>query len=272
MANFGQMLSVAQAYGTPEQQRKIAETQSMRAESEVKDVKRKQMEELEALMEQAMKEAESKKGRFGNLGDLGKVVGLFNPMIGAGLSSIGAGSQARGQQKALKALMNDPRFAKYKGSYLSDPTKQFQEKALALSKEIDPLKTGAATFTTALASGKAGKKLLDPITGNLKQMFQEKGSGVLAPEVASDFIGPLEKGKWGLPGDPLKNLMANIKGGGGLEQLFEGFDVEKALGEAFGAEGKLEELGENLPMLLKMFGQGGGLSSFDFSELFKKYK
>ena len=256
MANFGQMLSVAQAYGTPEQQRKIAETQSMRAESEVKDVKKKQMEELEALMEQAMKEAESKKGRFGNLGDLGKVVGLFNPMIGAGLSSIGAGSQARGQQKALKALMNDPRFAKYKGSYLSDPTKQFQEEALALSKEIDPLKTGAATFTTALASGKAGKKLLDPI--------YQSGKDILSLE---DPMGGQKFGSGGM-----KNLWSNIKELSPLESAFEGFDVEKALGEAFGAESKLEELGENLPMLLKMFGQGGGLSSFDFSELFKKYK
>ena len=113
MSQYGQMLAAAQAFATPEQQRKLAQTQSQASEYAVGKEKKSQQEELEALMEAEMKKASEKKGKFGFLGDLGKLAGFFMPGVGAGLQALSGASQASSQKKALKKLMKDPKFAKY---------------------------------------------------------------------------------------------------------------------------------------------------------------
>ena len=57
MANFGEMLAVAQAYGTPEQQRALAQSESKKKEFEVEKEKRIEIARLPALMEAELKKA-----------------------------------------------------------------------------------------------------------------------------------------------------------------------------------------------------------------------
>ena len=55
--NLGQMLAVAQAYASPEQQRKLAQSEAGKAEQTVESEKETQMAELQKLMEDEMKKA-----------------------------------------------------------------------------------------------------------------------------------------------------------------------------------------------------------------------
>ena len=273
MANFGQMLAAAQAYATPEQQRKVAQTQAMGAEREVAKEKKSQMEELQALMEAEMAKAAKEEGGLGFLGDIGKLVGFLNPTIGAGLSALGGASQAKGQKEAVEALMNDPKFAKYKGTWLSDPTKKFQEQAKELSEEIDPLKTGIASFGTSLAAGKAAKGMGSKLKGMFKpgttladtalSNMNMPGGGTGGISV-TDIVGGLKGGG----GGPFENLMGNIGAGGGvfkggLKNLFQNFDLMDVLGQS----GKVGMDTAALNSLMKLISPGGGVS-FSTSDLF----
>ena len=166
--SYGQMLAAAQAFATPEQQRKVAQTQSQGADFEVKKEKKSQMEELQAMMEAELKRASNKGGFFKNLGNLGKVLG-FIPGVGTLASGLiggiaGAG-QAGAQKKALKKLMKDPKFAKYKGSWLGDPTKEYLKDVKGLASDIDPLKTGLSSLATSMASGKMMEGIGDKVKG-----------------------------------------------------------------------------------------------------------
>ena len=116
MANFGQMLAAAQAYATPEQQRKQAQSEAQGADFEVEKEKKSQMKELQELMEKELAKASGKGGFFKKLGDLGSLLG-FIPGVGtawsAGLGAISGAGQANAQKKALKNLMKSKDFAKY---------------------------------------------------------------------------------------------------------------------------------------------------------------
>ena len=144
--NFGQMLAAAQAYATPEQERKRAQSQAQESEFEVGKEKKSQMDELQALFEAELEKASGKKGMFGGaFGDIGKLLSFIPGVgtgVGAGLQALEGMGQAAGQKKALKGIMKDPRFAKYKGSYLGDPTKQYMKDVKGLAGDIDPLMTG----------------------------------------------------------------------------------------------------------------------------------
>ena len=97
--SYGQMLAAAQAFATPEQQRKVAQTQSQGADFEVKKEKKSQMEELQAMMEAELKRASNKGGFFKNLGNLGKVLG-FIPGVGTLASGLIGGIAGAGQAGA----------------------------------------------------------------------------------------------------------------------------------------------------------------------------
>ena len=259
MSQYGQMLAAAQAFATPEQQRKLAQTQSQASEYAVGKEKKSQQEELEALMEAEMKKASEKKGKFGFLGDLGKLAGFFMPGVGAGLQALSGASQASSQKKALKKLMKDPKF---KGTWLGDPTKQYLKDVEGLAGDIDPLKTGLTSFATSMATGKMMKGIGDKVGGMFKapQAIDELGYSI--DPTFGDMSKAIEF--TGEQGGPLKNLMANIKvgggiGGGGLEDLFKDFDLMDIVGKGAGGQENLQAL----PLLMQLFGGGGG--GFDFS-------
>ena len=254
MSQYGQMLAAAQAFATPEQQRKLAQTQSQASEYAVGKEKKSQQEELEALMEAEMKKASEKKGKFGFLGALGKLAGFFMPGVGAGLQALSSAGQASAQKKALKKLMKDPKFAKYEGSWLGDPTKQYLKDVKGLAGDIDPLKTGLTSFATSMASGKMMKGIGDKVGGMFKGTPLVDDLGYSIDPTFGDTAATFAGGA----GGPMKNLMANIKdigiGEGGLKDLFKDFDLMDIMGEGLQGQENLQAL----PLFLQMFGAGGG--------------
>jgi len=296
MANFGQMLAAAQAHAVPQKERAMAQSQSQQKEFEVKKEKKSQMEELQALMEAEMKRASKKGGFFKNLGSLSKVLS-FIPGVGslasALMGSIAGAGQASAQKNALKKLMKDPRFAKYKGTWLSDPTKSFMKDVKGLAGDIDPLKTGLSSLATSMVTGKMAKGI------------GEKVKGAFSPETAvSGVKGGQSLVDTGIPGSMDKSFSLDDrlsgKVGGGVKinlgdltkpDLLAGLD-KSALGSRiagstieatplktlFGGDkdwlmdiiGKAGEGTENLqalPLLLQMFGEDKG-ENYDAGSLF----
>ena len=255
MATFGQMLAASQAFAAPDQQRKQAQSESMAAEFEVEKEKKSQMEELQALMEAEMKKASEKKGPFGALGDIGKLAGFFMPGVGAGLQALSSAGQAGAQKKALKKLMKDPKFAKYKGTWLGDPTKGYLKDVEGLAGDIDPLKTGLSSFATSMAAGKMMKGIGDKVGGMFKGTPLVDDLGYSIDPTFGDTAATFTGGA----GAPMKNLMANIKvgggiGGGGLKDLFKDFNLMEEMSKGVKGQENLQ----SLPLLLQMLGVGGG--------------
>ena len=114
MTNLGQMLAVSQAYGTPEAQRKLAQTDSLKSAHEVELQKRSQQRELEALMEQELAKA-SDSGGWDMLGDLGKALSFIPGIgtgVGAGLQALSGAGTAASQKSKLEKLMESSKFDK----------------------------------------------------------------------------------------------------------------------------------------------------------------
>ena len=293
MANFGQMLAAAQAFATPEQQRNIAQTQSQSAEFEVKKEKKSQMDELQDLMEKAMQEASDKKGMFGGLGNLGKLISFIPGIgtgVGAGMQALSGFGQAKGQKDALKKLLKDPKFAKYKGTWLGDPTKQYLKDVEGLAGDIDPLKTGLTSLATSMASGKIAKGIGE----KFKEAFS-RGTPIGQVDVSEQITG--KAGGVGFKGDLLSDKIggtgfkatdmfnrfdslskgramfdvlgdtSNIAAGGGLKELFGG-DSDWLM-DLIGQAGEGQENLQSLPLLLQMFGGGGEGMEFDPQSYFK---
>ena len=258
--NLGQMLAVAQAYASPEQQRKIAQSEAGKAEQTVESEKETQMAELQKLMEDEMKKASDEKGIFGGwAGGLGQLLS-FIPAVGtgwgAGLQALEGMGQAKAQKDALRKLSRNPKFAKYAGTWLSDPMKEYKKDISSLMGEIDPLKTGLSSLATGLITGQIGKG----ITKGAKQMFKGSGTqlgestikGVEAGEgmgdvSVTDIVGKMKYDTKG----PVKNLIANIKGG-----KLKDADLMNIIGQVGGGVAGLEAL----PALFELFegdkGQG----------------
>jgi hypothetical protein len=279
MTNLGQMLAVAQAYSTPEQQRRIAQTEGQQKEFEVAKEKKSQMDELQALMEAEMKRASEKGGVFKKLGDLGKILS-FIPGVGtgwsAGLGAISGAGQAAAQKIALNKLRKDSRFAKYKGTWLDDPTKAFMKDVKGTAGDINPLTTGLTSYATSKLTGDLAGK----IGGKFKGMFKgpsqitEQGLADNPWLTQADEFGDIE---W--TGDistaldkegPFKNLMANIErgggiGGGGLRDLFKDFDLMEMVGKS----GRGLDNIAALPVLLQLFG-GNNSSDYGAGQYFGK--
>ena len=284
MANFGQMLAAAQAYATPEQERKRAQTQSQGAEYEVKKEKKSQMDELQALMEAEMKKASESSGPFGALGDIGKLISFIPGIgtgVGAGMQALSGMGQAKGQKDALKKLMKDPKFAKYKGTYLGDPTKQYLKDVEGLAGDIDPLKTGLTSLATSLASGKIAKGIGEKFKGAFKpsEAVFSPGTGGVSQQLTTPDITKSFGGGGGGVGFDVDLLKEGFTGGvkdfgftqaqfapSGLKGLFKDFDLMDILGE--GMEGQ-ENL-QALPLLMQMFGGGGQGMDFSAGSYFGK--
>ena len=296
MANYGQMLAAAQAYATPEQQRKLAQSESQGAEFEVEKEKKSQMEELQDLMEKAMQEASRKKGMFGGLGKLGELISFIPGIgtgVGAGMQALSGFGQAKGQKDALKKLLKDPKFAKYKGTWLGDPTKQYLKDVEGLAGDIDPLKTGLTSLATSMTTGKIAKGIGEKFKGAFSpsevgiseqitgqpggvgiraDLLGGKGGGfdigkTLDPRFTSgEFIGqaaPLNAFDV-IGGDKMMTKLA----GGGLKELFGG-DGDWLM-DLIGEAGKGTENLQALPLLMKMFGGGGGQEmDFDAQSYFQ---
>tara|TARA_R100001594_G_C4053723_1_gene265482 strand:- start:9240 stop:10049 length:810 start_codon:yes stop_codon:yes gene_type:complete len=257
--NFGQMLAAAQAYTAPQEQRAMAQSQSQQKEFEVEKEKRKQLEELQALMEAEMNRASRGSWLERKLGGFGKILSVFNPTVGAGLQSLSSAGTAARQKKALKSLMKDPKFAKYSGTWLADPTKSFMKDVKGIADDINPFKTGLTSLATSLATGKIAKGVGEEFGGLFKggaegAEFIEDASGKLSesgkPLMVKnpDYIAPTFTGG---EGGPLKNLLARIQGKQGG---FEDFDLLKAIGE--GAD-DMDNLAA-LPLLVSLFERDEG--------------
>ena len=282
MANFGQMLAAAQAYAAPQEQRAMAQSQSQQKEFEVEKEKKSQLNELQALMEAEMKRASDKKGPFGGLGKIGKLVSFFNPAVGAAFETLSATGQAGAQKKALKKLMKDPKFAKYKGTWLDDPTKLFMKDVKGLASDIDPLMTGLTSFATSKVTGDIAKGIGDKFKGafakgtpmeelGISEQITGKAGGVgIRPDLlgkggALDLSKTLDPrfapgGVEGIGGkfDVLSDT-ENIMSGGGLKDLFKDFDLMDIIGEA----GEGAENLQSIPLLMQLFGDKQGGMEFD---------
>ena len=249
--NFGQMLAAAQAYTAPQEQRAAAQSQSQQKEFEVEKEKTKQMEELQELIEAEMNRASRGSWLERKLGGFGKILSVFNPTVGAGLQSLSSFGTASRQKKALKKLMKDPKFAKYSGTWLADPTKSFMKDVKGMADDINPFKTGLTSLATSLAAGKIGKGVGEQFGG----LFKGGAEGAEFIKDASDkmvknpdYIAPTFTGG---EGGPFKNLLAKIQGKQGG---FQDFDLLKAIGE--GAD-DMDNLAA-LPLLVSLFERDEG--------------
>ena len=263
--NFGQMLAAAQAYATPEQQRALAQSESKEKEFEVEKEKRKQMKELQDLMEAELEKASKGSDFLSGLGGLGKLLSFAMPGLGAGISALSSAGMGLRQKSQLKDLMKSSKFEKYKGTWLSDPTSQYMKDVKGIRGDIDPLKTGLTTLGESWVSGQIGKGIGDELGG----MF--KGGGVDASGYSIDPTWGAETFSGGA-GGPLKNLMANIKGGGsigggGLKNLFKDFYLMDILSEAGGD--KTTQAMTALPYLIKLLGGEEEEQEFDARSYFQ---
>ena len=231
-SNLGQMLAVAQAYATPDQQRKLAQSEAGRAEKVVEKEQKKQQSELQDLMEQLMQEASDEKGMFGGwAGGLGKLLS-FIPGVGtgwgAGLQALEGMGQAKAQKEALRGAYRDPRFAKFKGTYLADPVKQYKKDVSSMIGQIDPTRTGLTSLASGLVSGQIAKG----IGKGAKEMFASPGE--ISQELAQSYGG----GEGGVGFKPNVNVSKlNLMGGPGVENV-GGFTQKGFLGPKGGIEGQ----------------------------------
>ena len=253
MANFAQMLATAQAGIAPAQQQILAESKEKESGREVKQEKTKQIAALQKLMEEAIAAAaKKKKGFFERAfgGDIAKlldsdivrgVIGAtvpFGRLVTSTLSGIEGVNQAKAQKKALKGILNDPRYSKYKGSYLSNPLKSFHKEVEGLRSEIDPTLSGLAGFGSQFAT--------QTMMGKGRDMF--KGGGV--DGVGATFGG----GK----GGPMKNLWGNITKELSPDGLFSKEAMKNLSMEDF------SKYAEDLPSLLALLQGDSGSEDVSF--------
>ena len=280
MATFGQMLAAAQAYSTPEQQKKIAASEALEKQYEVEKEKKSQQQELQSLIEKGLKE--SSKSRWGVLGKIGKAASFFNPTLAAAISTISDVGTAVDQKSALKKLIKDPKFAKYKNTWLGDPTKAFLKDVKGIAGDINPLMTGLTSLATSKLTSDIGGK----ISGKFKDAFTPSG-GISAPgaegvsqQLALPDITKSLGGGGGGVGFDFDLLKEGFTGGvkdfgftggataaaPGLKGLFKDFDIMEMLeGIGDGTENLAA-----LPALMQLFGIGGGGSSdYDASKYFQ---
>jgi len=278
-SNFGQMLAAAQAYSTPEQQRALAASQAQGTQFEVEKEKKSQMEELQALMEAEMKKAS--KSKFGVLGKIGKFASFFNPAVAAAFSTISDVGSAVDQKSQLKKLMKNPKFAKYKNTWLGDPTKQYLKNVKGLASDINPLLTGITSLATSKLTsdiaGKIGGKFKDAFSPELEGISEQLGGGkggigVKGPDfLGGDMVGAdrftdsitgeslLDSKGFGIKGNLLDDLNLNLKGLSGAKN----FDILNS--EKFGkiakqgiGSGGLKELFGDFDIMEMLEGAGDG--------------
>ena len=187
--------------------------------------------------------------------------------------------------------MKSSKFAKYKGTWLSDPMSSYMKDIKGLAGDIDPLKTGLTSFATSMVTDKISKGIGKKVKGafspgvtNISEQITGKGGiGVKAPDLLGGKTGGI-----GIKGDLLdtSNLMnpfsgsqmeglkdfidvgveGNIAPGDGFKDLFGG---DKGwLMDLIGTAGDETEGLQALAPLLQLFaGQGGGIES-DASQYF----
>jgi len=285
MATFGQMLAASQAYGSPDAQRKLAQTDSLKSEYEVGVQKKSQQQELQALMEEELAKA-SGSGGWGLLGDLGKVLSFVPGIgtgVGAGLQALSGAGTAGSQKSKLEKLMKGSKFDKYKNSWLGDPTKAYMKDVKGLAGNIDPLKTGLTSLATSMVTGKIAKGIGEKFKGAFTPETAVSGiegqslidTGIPGSMDGSFSLDDRLSGKVGKVGINLGDLTkpdllagldksalgSRIAGStieaSGLKGLFKDFDLMDILEGA----GEGTENLQALPLLLQMFGSGGGQES-----------
>ncbi len=262
--NLGQMLAVAQAFASPQQQRALAESESKKKEFQVQKEKTRQRKEFEALMEKLMKEASGEEGMFGGaLGKVGKLLS-FIPAIGtgwgAGLQALEGFGKADAQKEALKGIMKDPRFAKYKGTWLGDAASQFKKDVKGLEGQINPLATGLSTLGQSWMSG----KIAQGIGKGAKSTFEKLAeSDTPFKDLARPFKKTgLTKEGWGATEyTPRKDLERNI------HKLFGDFDLMDILSKA--GDDKTSQAMAALPYLVQLAEESGEEVEFDPRSYFR---
>ena len=272
MANFGQMLAASQAFLEPQKQKALAQSESEQKEFEVEKEKMNQIKILQDLMEKEMRKASRGSWLERKLGDFGKALGFFSPGWGTALQTIGSTSQASRQKKALKGILDDPKFSKYKGTWLSDAVGGFKRDVRGMRESIDPFTTGLSTLASSLMTGKISKGVGE----KLSDLF--KTDVVTSEEaIVSDFLpegDPLTM-KEGLVDpymaeavterkftkDVFKNLWGNVKGG----RLKDTFNFEDIAGK------DNEEISNivSLSLLYKMLDEQQGGQEFDPTSYFR---
>tara|TARA_R110000824_G_scaffold172942_2_gene350914 strand:- start:340 stop:1212 length:873 start_codon:yes stop_codon:yes gene_type:complete len=290
MATFGQMLAASQAYATPEAQRKLAQTDSLKSEHEVGVQKKSQQQELEALMEEQLAKA-SGSGGWDMLGNLGKVLSFVPGIgtgVGAGLQALSGAGTAGSQKSKLEKLMKSSKFDKFKNSWLGDPTKAYMKDVKGLAGDIDPLKTGLSSFATSMVTGDIAKGIGEKFKGaftpsevGISEQITGQPGGV---GIKADFLGGkgggfdigktldprFTSGEFIKPGgfDVLDNKLMTQVAPQGLKSLFKDFDIMDIIGGA--GEGKGIENLQALPMLMQLFGDSGGGMDFSSGSYFGK--
>ena len=274
--------TVAQSLAAPELQRLLAESKGEQATFEVEKEKKKQISALQKKMEDALKAAQKKRKKRGFFsrafgGDIAKfldkdltrtILGSFIPggkFLTAGLKGFEAGREAKEQKSALKSLLKSPEFSKYGTTWLKDPTKSYLTDVERLKSQIDPTQAGLGAAGTQYALSSmadwGGEKMGDLFKSSGTQLGEstiggiEAGKGMGDIDV-TDLVGKMKYDTQG----PLKNLMANIKGGG-LEGKFNFKDMMSSIGA--GEKGGSMQWMMALPSLLSML-QGDEGEEIDF--------
>ena len=270
--DYRQMLASISALQSPQRGMRIAQPDFIKSQFAVKKGKQGQQKEFQALMEEQLAKA-SDSGGWDLLGDLGKVLSFVPGLgtgVGAGFQALSAAGTAGSQESKLEKLMKSSKFDKFKNSWLGDQTEAYMEKVKGLAGDIAPLMTGLTTGAAAYGTGKIKGKIGEQFT----DMF--KGDTVL-PDVITDTGSSMEitpgetiRGFTEGAGGGIENLIANIKGGGGiggggLKDLFKDFDLMDILGEGVKGQENLQAL----PLLMQMFSGGGQEMDFDAQSYFQ---
>tara|TARA_R110000824_G_scaffold274005_3_gene462624 strand:- start:6567 stop:7355 length:789 start_codon:yes stop_codon:yes gene_type:complete len=237
--DYGQMLASINALQSPQTGIRIAQPDFIKSQFAVKKEKQSQQKEFQALMEEELAKA-SDSGGWGLLGDLGKAISFIPGVgtgLGAGFQALSAAGTASSQKSALEDTLQSSRaFSKYANTWLGDDALAYKQNIKDLAGDIDPLMTGLTTGAAAYGTGK--------IKGKIGEQFADmfKGDTVL-PDVITDTGSSMEitpgetiRGFTEGAGGGIKNLIANIKEGGGigeggLKELFSGFNMDDLLGE-----------------------------------------
>jgi len=278
MASFADIVASSQAYAAPAQHEILSRSKEKETGRVVKKEKTKQINELMELMEAQMRAAQKKKKGFFEKafgGDIARLldsdivrmaIGSLVPFGGLATSLISgmeAGNQAKSQKDALKDIINDPRYSKYKGSYLANPVKGFKTEVQDLRSQINPGLSALTSFGTQFAMQKMMSKGAEAFKGAGADLGWVKGDGVF------------------------KNIGTNIKdftnwekgaGLGNLKTLLTDTDAVRSLRENIVPEGKgfkdlikdistddLKKMSKDLPSLLALI-QGGGDEDVPFDQ------
>ena len=139
--------------------------------------KQKMIEELEAQMKAAQDKARKKSKKFGGLGKLLDVAGMFMGPLGMGLTKgINALIQGKQQQKGAESLLDGINSKRFENTFLSNNMEEYKEEVEDSQLSINDILTSSLMSgiqSYATGQGMGAEKLG---SGKFKEMFGDKSA------------------------------------------------------------------------------------------------